>query len=278
VARRHNYIPFIATLVFGLILYLLRLRSATNRFSKTPPARKGETAPASKEERTALPSGDAMEVVRRIEDLFPTNYLTLLAIIQGVALGFLLSSVQSRWNGRIGWPDRLMITLQSLAVFIIIVVVTHRYTLLSIFVRRVPTGFDIFIPYLLGVSEIGAAQLIGYDSLWWGGILFFACAGIIVFLHSRRRTNRRVIGGDVIYSQFLRNTKRAILVLAALASTSAIIIILNALARMPDSFSAISPVVAVAAPLLIGIVSHYRLPVGEMKLRIGQCFLSPQPS
>jgi hypothetical protein len=78
----------------------------------------------------------------------------------------------------------------------VVVVVTHRYVILTIMLRRMPTFFDTLIPYTLGLGEIGAAQLVGTIMAWWASILFFALSAIGVYAHSRIRTKPAVFGSS----------------------------------------------------------------------------------
>lgn len=207
------------------------------------------------------PSGDISprgeeEIESRMKEVFPAGYMTALAIIQGVALGFLLTTAQAQFLQHSTLRYRVMIGTQALAVFIIIVVVTHRYmTLTGLSRRRMLTGFDVFIPFVLGVAEMGSAQLIGYVTAWWCAILFFSCAGIGVYLHSRRRSNPETA---YISTQFRKVTTRAMLLLASLGLWSAVAIIESTNGAGSGWFDALSPAVAVIVPLLIEFFGRYR--------------------
>lgn len=191
-----------------------------------------------------------------MKEVFPVGYMTALAIIQGVALGFLLTSAQAQFLEHSATRHRIMIGMQALAVFIIIVVVTHRYMALTGMARRrMLTGFDVFIPFILGVAEMGSAQLIGYVVAWWCAILFFSCAGIGVYLHSRRQSYPE--GAD-LNAQFRQVTSRAMLLLALLGLWSAVAIVEGAHSTYSGWFDALSPAVAIVVPLLIEFFGRYR--------------------
>jgi hypothetical protein len=196
----------------------------------------------------------------RIENVFPAIYMTALAIIQEVGLGILLTRAQQQWVGHAGAFSRIMVGTQAVAVFAALVVVTHRYAITVVMVSRMPSGFDILIPYILGVGEIGAAQLIGYDAAWWGSVLVFALAAIIAYLHSRSRTTVMTYGGDsYLYGQFRRITSRALLTLSLLASASVVLIVLAVLGDDPGKLRALSPLIFVSATIAVEIFGHYRV-------------------
>lgn len=190
--------------------------------------------------------------------MFPAGYLTALAIIQGVALGILLTNTQGRWPLYPGPLYHLMISAQALGVFSAITVVTHRYTLNAILTTRMPTLSDTLIPYTLGVGEIGAAQLIGYQSVWWAGVLAFSAAAITAYLHSRSRMERGIGGGGNFYTQFRRITRNALVLLSALALVSAAMLSLGVARKEPAVLYAVSPFFFTMITVLIEVLGRYK--------------------
>jgi hypothetical protein len=157
-----------------------------------------------------------------------------------------------------------MISMQASAVFVAIVAVTHRYTITAIMISRMPTVFDILIPYTLGVGEIGAAQLIGYETAWWVGVLVFAIAAIAAYLHSRSRTTIATFAENYdVYAQFREITTRAILFLSPLIPISVTLITLGAFGDGSIQLYALSPIIFTASTLSIEIFGHYRMPSAE---------------
>jgi hypothetical protein len=79
------------------------------------------------------------------------------------------------------------VAAQALAVFVAIVVITHRYLILTINDRWAPTIFDTLIPYALGVGEITTAVVIGRNVAWWiaVSVLFLAAAGTYAHTYMR---------------------------------------------------------------------------------------------
>lgn len=116
---------------------------------------------------------------RRIVEVFPAGYLTMIAIIQGVALGAAIVTTQQQLLDQRSTINRLTVGAQALAVFVAIVVITHRYLILTIDDRWAPTILDTLIPYALGVGEITTAVVIGRNTAWWVAVsvLFLAAAG-----------------------------------------------------------------------------------------------------
>lgn len=101
--------------------------------------------------RDALqPRDDAshLTAVRRIEDSFRDVYLTLVSIIQGVALAFLVQVVGADYRS-ISIDKAGRIT----AIFLVIVVVWQEYAVGSTMYAWIPTSVDAFVPFLLGAGE-----------------------------------------------------------------------------------------------------------------------------
>lgn len=212
-----------------------------------------------------LPEPTSVETVRRrIDDVFPAGYMTALAIIQGIALGVLLSNIQAQWLAHALALDRVMIGLQAAGVFAAIVVVTHRYTLVAVMVRRIPTVFDALIPFTLGVGEIWPGQLLGRIAAWWAGVLTFSISAIGVYLHSRARTPKEMFDPRTsYYEQFRRITTRAIVLLAVLGAFSAAMIFLNFGGFQSKLLYAFSPVVFLLTPIGVEISGHYNFDLNK---------------
>jgi hypothetical protein len=124
---------------------------------------------------------------RRIVEVFPAGYLTMIAIIQGVALGAAIVTTQQQLQDQRGTINRFTVVSQALTVFVAIVVITHRYLILTIDDRWAPTIFDTLIPYALGVGEITTAVVIGRNVTWWiaVSVLFLAAAGTYAHTYIR---------------------------------------------------------------------------------------------
>jgi hypothetical protein len=203
----------LAAVVIGAGIIGFRRAHTANLVPNTTVARISEIDSS----RTEQPNPSGAESLdwtifrRRIEDIFANGYLTSLAIIQGVALGLLLSTTAMQWYRSSGLTHHVMVALQAVASFTAIVVVTHRYLLLTVMARWVPTIFDTLIPFSIGVGEIGLALLIGHFVAWWGATLAFAIAGMSSYSHSRLRAGPDSFGQlQVMYRRFRSVSSRAI--------------------------------------------------------------------
>ncbi len=218
--------------ILGLVIKLLRSRRSTKT---NPPGRYPvvdripQRSLAHDEDPSDVIEALTLPVLRqRVSDVYREGYLTVLAIIQGVALGLLLSTTQQEWLHYSTLAYRIMIATESTGVFIAIIIVTHRYILLTVIGRWVPTVFDTLIPYALGVGEIGGALMIARNAAWWGSVCIFSIAGASSFAHSRIRMPAATFG-DIhqLRERFLQITLRAIIILSLLIPISITIAILG---------------------------------------------------
>ena len=197
---------------------------------------------------------------KRIDDVFSGGYLTALAIIQGVALGLLLSIGQQQWILSHTFSGYVTVVTQAVSVFVVIVIVTHRYLLLTMMARWMPTVFDTLIPFALGSGEILTALLIGHRIAWWGGVLVFSVAAAGAYLHTRIRISSGSFGNlHQIYVRMRRVTGRALATMIALGVLSTTILIVNQLIVYPTWFYMISPLIYGASAMVIALTGNYRV-------------------
>ncbi|HET9897368.1 MAG TPA: hypothetical protein VFQ44_20755 [Streptosporangiaceae bacterium] len=197
---------------------------------------------------------------QRVGDIFPQGYLTALAIIQGVALGVLLTVTQAQWYRSAELIHHIMIATQATSVFIAIVVVTHRYILLTIMARWIPSTFDTLIPFSLGVGEIGSALSIGRPAAWWSGTLVFALAGIGAFAHSRIRASIEAFENMTqLYWRFRRITLRAIWILSLQAAISVVMFAGSFVTAWSGWAPALAPLAFLACLVWLDILGNYRM-------------------
>jgi hypothetical protein len=91
---------------------------------------------------------DYLTAVQRVEGSFRDAYLTLVSIIQGVALGFLVQVVGADYRS-IGIDK----AGRDTAIFLVIVAVWQEYAVGSTMYAWIPTSVDTLVPFLLGAGE-----------------------------------------------------------------------------------------------------------------------------
>lgn len=198
--------------------------------------------PGEKDRSGAIERLEIPVLKRRLVDVFSAGYLTVIAIIQGVAFGILLMSADHAWLQHTSATARIIVVSQAVAALAAIIVVTHQYLILTAIVRWTPTALDTAIPYALGVGEIGASLLVGSDVLWWSSVAVLFLVSIGAFWYSRIRANEKVFGDHLdFHDQFHDSLLLQILACAASLLLCAAIAALSYYRLGPPSIYAATP-------------------------------------
>ncbi|MGH0035046.1 MAG: hypothetical protein ACQGVK_08450 [Myxococcota bacterium] len=201
-----------------------------------------------------------MEVTRgRARELLPQVVLTVLSIIQALALEVLWSSVHASehlWNGGfaawLGW-------LQVFAVFLGLLVMWIFYLSLVLRYRWTPTVQDSVVPFLLGVLEFSLAEMLAPEllHLWLyvlAALFIGASATSVVII---RRAIADEANAEVIVD-FDLSMPTAIFHAATLTGTLVVAGVAVQWAG-PDGWVALAAVLAAISVLAIqgGIIRHH---------------------
>jgi len=185
---------------------------------------------------------------RRVVEIFPAGYLTIIAIIQGVALGAAIVTTQQQLLDQRSTTNRFTVEAQALAVFVAIVVITHRYLVLTIDDRWAPTIFDTLIPYALGVGEITTAVAIGRNAAWWIAVSALFLAAIGTYVHTYIRSPRMSFPPGNHKSMLIRMSY-----CAALVTYSITVAVLAANGIIPGWLNIILPCVTIIGAIAVAI-------------------------
>jgi hypothetical protein len=144
----------------------------------------GESEPAVADGPAHAPHrGDALEsltkqlLVQRSLELSPTGYLTIISIIQGVALALLAE----RTIPHLSW----LVGVQAFAVLIMLVFVFYFYMAMTVLLRWPPSILDALLPFVVGALEIPPAFFLGRSFPWsvCAGVFFTAAVGGLIITH-----------------------------------------------------------------------------------------------
>lgn len=153
------------------------------------------------------------EFKRRIGDSFPAVYLTLISIIQGVAMGILASNTFmyiKDTNLAEPWVRFLPYSTMS---FILLIVVTYEYTWFVGVFKWSPKIWDTIIPFALGLSEIGPMFYLTNPCTWWLLTAIFCCVGAGGFFNTLWNCKQFMFGENEKAYRRTRNTLRWIYLL-----------------------------------------------------------------
>lgn len=118
---------------------------------------------------------NAVTYAERLKRTFPSIYLTLISIVQGVAV-YTLSYVTTLYWGKGAASAWLPFVPFSLTSFVVIVVVTFEYTWFVALFHWQPRVLDVTIPLALGVFEILPMYYFA-SPIWWRLFTAFLCLG-----------------------------------------------------------------------------------------------------
>ena len=164
-----------------------------------------------------------MEMVRnRATDLFPSVLLTVLSMIQALALELLWTRLRESpylwtagWDAVLGWTQVAAMLLGFLVVWLFYVSIVMRF-------RWLPSLQDSVVPFAIGILEFTLVDLMGPDSLplWFYGMaLIFAVstwASHTIYRRARRDPANREFF-DSVQLATMRDFAPAIAAIAGIA-------------------------------------------------------------
>nr|WP_221374209.1 hypothetical protein [Actinoplanes polyasparticus] len=112
-------------------------------------------------------------LIRRNLEVSPNGFITIISIIQGVALALLAEKTFDK--------PSLLVAVQSVSLLLIFVSVFYWYLTLSVFIRWAPSFLDCLLPFAIAGLEIPPAFFLG-DSRAWNLWLAMFWAGTAVGL------------------------------------------------------------------------------------------------
>lgn len=131
-----------------------------------------------------LSSTNKEQTIENIMNSFSAMYLTMISIVQGVALGILFYKISALYSEWVKFPDifstfsLLYILLTVITTFLFIILTWHSYFWLAAIARWVPLIWDSILFFILGAFEfILIESLSCYNTLAW--IYIFSIVGII---------------------------------------------------------------------------------------------------
>ena len=151
-----------------------------------------------------------MESIRnRAKDCFPMVLLTLLSIVQALALELLWDHLNGRpdlheasWNALVGW-------MQIAASLTGIILIWLTYSGMVLRVRWTPSTADSVMPFFIGLVEFLMVDTMGPDKLGqWLIVLAIIFATMIFVSHRIMRRARADSSNDEFFERYSPATKR----------------------------------------------------------------------
>lgn len=134
---------------------------------------------------------------------FSGMYLTMLSIIQGVALGLLVGQI---YDTQTGCPNisthGIEFLLMCFLTLLIIIVLWHSYFWLSVVAAWTPLIWDSLFMFLIGAIEFIAVKSIGSTD-WFYAVAFIGVVGSLQYFYNRKmlpkpawHDNTKDVGGE----------------------------------------------------------------------------------
>ncbi|GAA4671411.1 hypothetical protein [Phytohabitans rumicis] len=194
------------------------------------------------------------KAIERVEGSFRDVYLTLVSIIQGVALGFLIQAIGADYRD-IGLDK----AGRAVAAFLAIVVIWQEYAVGSTMYAWIPGPVDALVPFLLGAGQgvmIAAldapiAEFLFLTILMWG-------TGFIAAINYAVHAKRARLATTRESQKVIALHPRTLPILDAIGLTGVICMLGYCLSGLPQPHPAVFSWLLVA--LIIGLVAsaHWR--------------------
>ena len=213
---------------------------------------------------------DQKSFINRTSESFPTGYLTLIAIIQGVALAILLGQAQQILFSAPpkhlpdGVPPaifRVLVCGEFAAGFTAILVTTYMYLWFTTIMRWVPTFLDTLVPYTLGVAEIVPLYLLEQFASWWVAMAILGIVGGLAYAHTVLRSDLAAFSGNERASLLSRRMLQALVGGAFVWAVGGFIMAFVMSRQHPN------PLLAQSTPWLCPVLGGWMIALSEVRLR-----------
>lgn len=140
--------------------------------------------------------GPGPEVFRaRLDAYFPTNYGTLLSVVQGLALAVIVARVFQLLEEKLD-VELVIAYVQLAVVFMAVIAVYFSYVWFQVYARWEPRLSDTAIPFALGALESVTAITAGRGLVWVWVFAAFQLSGIVALAHTSLRLRRPDTGAQ----------------------------------------------------------------------------------
>ncbi len=183
------------------------------------------------------PLDEGSEFPDRVITSFPSVYLTLISVIQGVVLALLLTKTfeyVKETDLGVHWGQFLPYSLLSL---VTMVLVTYEYTWFVAIYRWSPRVLDVTIPFMLGVLEGVPLFYFIEPPIWWSFQIVLCAGGAAAFIHTLANTKGPIFGkNDRAYVRTKASLRRNILIVF-IAAAVCLLALLSSLTGLLNGWS-----------------------------------------
>jgi len=127
--------------------------------------------------------------IDRLLDYMPTYYVTLVSIIQSIALGLLFAALFNEVSGITRGTFDPIWTILIIGTFFLIISIWITYTRTVPAMRVIPQTLDAIVPFFFGLTQALAIFCISLHEIAWFYFSLSSCAvvAILQYIHSFRQ-------------------------------------------------------------------------------------------
>lgn len=136
-------------------------------------------------------------IKNNISNSFSRMFLTMLSIIQGVALSFLVIRIPitiDKWHAAFSM-DNINILLKNAITFLLIITLWHSYFWLAAIAKWIPLIWDSLFMYLIGMIELIIVKNIG-NPIWFYAVVLLGILGGLQYRYNVARLSEEVWAND----------------------------------------------------------------------------------
>lgn len=202
------------------------------------------------------------DIVERIKSQFSAAYLTLISMIEASILGFLIYryDVTSKLVYiNISTPDNIVILCEYTTVFLTIVAVWGEFVMGSMLFKWIPGIADAFIPFVMGITQVGTVFFIGYDlsSYWLFSLASMCIVSWWAYRNMYQKSERNREDNEPVFTALSTWRKRNNTIMATLAGTLTIVGIVISIYSLKWLNITISCLICISAILYVVKCYHY---------------------
>jgi len=143
------------------------------------------------------------ELINRMSESFPNVHLSVISIIQGVAVALWVENIIAYFRKMEVITHTAIITLipYCLLSLFAIVFITYEYNWFVGVYRWSPKFIDTLLPFLLGIGEFFPLYFFASPFMWWLLNTLLAVAGALALFNTRRNTRADIFRDREVLSR-----------------------------------------------------------------------------
>lgn len=149
------------------------------------------------------------EFQKRTKELFASYYMTIISVIQGVALSVLITNIPDAFKQS---ANHLLTLFYIIITFTYIVIISYEYATISGVYRWSYRIWDVAIPLLLGVGQSLPSIFLDHSWIWWSCSAGLYFIGILAYINTFLHIHPELFVDGQVGDRAYKESCRALLV------------------------------------------------------------------